>query len=105
MRAVYVTEDVVLLCDMGVHSLEFALHWLQTMGWSPGENDLVHERKLCFLAVNEILMLEVTDQFLLKTVCNPIAKDPELTEGQGDPDGQERTSLMLDCSRPGLRRP
>ena len=59
VRAVYVTEDVVLLCDMGVHSLEFAFHWLQMMGWSPGENDS-YTNVICFLAVTEILMLEVT---------------------------------------------
>ena len=40
---------------------------------------------IVFVAVNEILMLEV----LVENSLQPIAEDPELTEGQGDWDGQQ----------------
>ena len=54
------------------------------MRLSPGVNG-AFTHVTCFLAVNEILMLEV----LVENSLQPSAEDPELKEGQGDGDGQE----------------
>ena len=61
---------VTWVCTLLVTGHEFAFHRLQTMRLSPG----AHVN--CFLAVNEILMLEVAGQSQLKTVCDPLLKIP-----------------------------
>ena len=69
-RVVSVTEDVVFLADVGVHSLGDGSRnrILQAADAFTHVN--------CFLAMNVILMLEVTGQSLLKTVCNPLRQIP-----------------------------
>ena len=54
---------------------ELAFHSLLTMRLSPGVNGAFTHMN-CFLAVNEILMFQVTGQSLLKTVHNPLLEIP-----------------------------
>ena len=76
-RIVSTNKDhlVTLRDDSDITAVELAaLHHevaVDPMRLSPGVNGAL-KHVSCFLAVNEILMLEVTSQSLSKTVCNPL---------------------------------
>ena len=82
-----VAKDVVLLADLGVRSLgdgsraRISLFADQEM--SSGKNGS-STHVTCSRAVNEGRRVVVTGQFLLRTVLQPTAEDPELSKGQGD---------------------
>ena len=75
-RAVSVTEGVVFLGDVGVHSLGDGSR-IRILQAADDEIVSWRERRFhAFLAVNEILMLKITGQSLLKTIHNPLLKIP-----------------------------
>ena len=95
VRAVSVGKDVVLICDMGVHSLGDGSRVRISLA---GDDEMA---KNCFRAVNEVCgswSVAVEDSLPF------IAEDPELSKEQVT-GTVRRTSLLLDCSRscaPGL---